>query len=65
MYEELLMDEEGLKKTDNKMIYDGRPIEFDEKKFETQLERLSEDVKRETGDVRKTVQDIIGTYHYE
>lgn len=65
MYEELLMDEEGLKKTDNKMIYVGRPIEFDEKKFETQLERLSEDVKRETGDVRKTVQDIIGTYHYE
>lgn len=65
MYEELLMDEEGLKKTDNKMIYVGHPIEFDEKKFETQLERLSEDVKRETGDVRKTVQDIIGTYHYE
>ena len=65
MYEELLMDEEGLKKTANKMIYIGKPIEFDEEKFEAQLSRLADDVKREAEGVRKTVQDIIGTYHYE
>ena len=65
MYEELLMDEEGLKKTANKMIYIGKPIEFDEKKFKTQLDQLADDVKREADDVRKAVQDIVGTYHYE
>lgn len=64
MYEELLMDEEGLKKTANKMIFIGRPIEFDEKKFERQLQQLSEDAKQETGDIRRTVKEIVSTYQY-
>ena len=29
MYEELLMDEEGLKKTANRMIFIGKPLEYD------------------------------------
>ena len=29
LYEELLLNEEGITKTDNKKIYIGRPIEFD------------------------------------
>lgn len=65
MYEELLMDEEGLKKTANKMIYIGKPIEFDEGKFEKQLERLAREVKQETGDVRKAVKEMVNTYQYE
>ncbi len=65
MYEELLMDEEGLKKTGNKMIFIGRPIEFDEEEFEEQLKSLAEIVKEESSDVRKSVQEIIGTYRYE
>lgn len=64
MYEELLMDEEGLKKTANKMIFIGKPIEFDEKKFERQLQKLSEDAKQETGDIRRTVKQIVDTYQY-
>ena len=36
MYEELLMNEEGLKETANKMIFIGRPIEFDEEVFRSQ-----------------------------
>ena len=65
MYEELLMDDEGLKKTANRMIYIGKPIEFDEEKFEEQLERLAREVKQESGDVRKTVKEMVGTYQYE
>ncbi len=64
MYEELLRDEEGLRKTANKMIFIGRPIEFDEQKFERQLEQLAKDAQQETEDIRKTVKEIVGTYNY-
>ena len=40
MYEELLMNEEGLKETANKMIFIGKPIEFDEEEFRRQLDLL-------------------------
>lgn len=65
MYEELLMDEEGLKKTANKMIFIGKPIEFDEEKFEKQLEQLARDTKQEAGDIRRVVKEIVSTYCYE
>lgn len=38
--EELLMMEEGLKKTSNKLIYIGKQIEIDEKKFISELREL-------------------------
>ena len=62
MYEELLMNEEGLRKTDNKMIYIGRPIEFDVEKFEVQLKKLGEDAKDESADIRLAVKEIVPTY---
>ena len=62
MYEELLMSEEGLKQTANKMIFIGKPIEFSVAKFEKQLEKLDEDVKSETGDIRADVKEIVPTY---
>lgn len=40
LYEELLMDEEGLKTTSNKKIHVGRPIDFDTETLKTQLEEL-------------------------
>lgn len=64
MYEELLMNEEGLKKTANKMIYIGKPIEFDVEKFEKQLRQLGEDAKSESTDIRKFVKEIVSTYQY-
>ena len=33
LYEELLMKEEGLQETDNKLIHIGKPIEFDKENF--------------------------------
>lgn len=62
MYEELLMNEEGLKKTDNKMIYIGKPIEFDVDKFEKQLEQLGEVAIDEGSDIRTYVKAIVPTY---
>lgn len=65
MYEELLMSEEGLKKTDNKMIYIGKPIEFDEENFLKQLKKLDEDARSETADIRADVKEIVPTYKYD
>lgn len=42
LYEELLMSEEGLQSTENKLIHIGKPIEFDEDLFVHQLEELNE-----------------------
>ena len=64
MYEELLMNEEGLTETANKMIYIGKPIEFDDSQFERQLEKLQQASMDEDGDIREVVKEIVPTYHY-
>ena len=64
MYEELLLNEEGLKETANKLIYIGAPIEFDDKLFEEQLKRLDTASMAESGDIRGIVKEIVPTYHY-
>ena len=67
MYEELLMDEEGLTDTANRLIHIGKPIEYDIETFEEQLKRLQEASKDEDADadIRRIVQEIVPTYHYE
>ncbi len=65
MYEELLMDEEGLQKTDNHLIYIGKPIEFDEGSFEESLRKIAEDAEDETSDIRPEIRELVPTYHYE
>lgn len=63
LYEEMLMDEEGLQDTANKMIHIGKPIEFDEMKFFGQLHALKEAANNEAEDVRQRVQEIVPTYN--
>ena len=41
LYEEKLMAEEGLKKTENELIHIGKPISFDVETFLKQLEELA------------------------
>ena len=65
MYEELLLREEGLKKTANKMIYIGKPIEFDTVVFEKQLEKLISDAREESAEIRRDIKEIVGTYREE
>lgn len=63
LFEELLMDEEGLEETDNKKIHIGKPIDFDENKFLNQLEEIKVLCYDETVDIRKIVQEMVSTYH--
>ena len=65
LYEELLMSEEGLQSTENKLIHIGKPIEFDEDLFVHQLEELNELSKMDSPDIKKRVAEIVPTYHME
>lgn len=65
LYEEMLMDEEGMQDTANNLIHVGRPIELDEEKFMQQLEELKEYVVTEPEDIREYVKKIVPTYHPE
>ena len=62
LYEELLMSEEGMKETENKLIHIGKPIEFDERKFFVQLKQLKDAVENEADDIRTMIQEIVPTY---
>ncbi|MDE5696664.1 MAG: polysaccharide biosynthesis protein [Lachnospiraceae bacterium] len=62
LYEELLMSEEGLTDTENKLIHVGKPIEFDERLFYVQLNHLKQAVESECDDVRALIQEIVPTY---
>ena len=62
LYEEMLMDEEGLQDTENNLIHIGKPIELDEEKFLNQLEKLKEYVVTEPSDIREWVKEIVPTY---
>ncbi len=64
LYEDLLMEEEGLKETANRLIHVGKPIEIDETQFFIQLKKLKEESKNESGDIRPLIQEIVPTYHY-
>lgn len=55
LYEELLMSEEGLKKTGNSKIYVGHPIEFDNDVLKRQLEELADIV----GDDSRTDEEMM------
>lgn len=62
LYEELLMEEEGMQKTPNKKIFVGKPIDVDEKQLYEELELMKEAVGVESKDLRKMVKTIVPTY---
>ncbi|MCH5258163.1 MAG: polysaccharide biosynthesis protein [Lachnospiraceae bacterium] len=63
LYEELLMDEEGMRETANKMIHIGKPIELDEPEFFAQLKELKDECQIESSDIRPLIRKIVPTYH--
>ena len=63
LYEEMLMAEEGMQETENKLIHIGKPIQLDEEKFLMQLENLRDYVVEEPKDIRERMQEIVPTYH--
>lgn len=62
LYEELLMSEEGLQETENKLIHIGKPIEFNEEKFKEQLERLRLTADQDSEAIKQLVQEVVPTY---
>ena len=64
LYEELLMAEEGMKDTENKMIHIGHPIEFDEELFMKQLAELKEACYHESDRIKELVAEVVTTYQY-
>ena len=65
LYEELLMDEEGLQETANKLIHIGKPIEMDDAAFQKALMELDEASRSESDRIRQLVSEIVPTYHYK
>ena len=64
LYEELLMDEEGLQDTPNHTIHIGKPIEMDEESFFDRLQELKEEAYQEADDIRALVKELVPTYSY-
>ncbi len=62
LYEELLMEEEGLQDTPNKLIHIGKPIEFDVDEFIRHLNRLYEIANLDSKVIRDEVKKIVPTY---
>ena len=62
LYEELLMDEEGLQETENKMIHIGKPIDMDDAWFEQKLKELDKASYDEVSDMKRIVAQIVPTY---
>ena len=63
LYEELLMDEEGLQSTENELIHIGHPIEMDDEWFVEKLYELDMASREESEEIKKIVEEIVPTYH--
>ncbi len=64
MYEEKLMSEEGLEKTENKLIHIGKPLDFDKAKFVQDLELLEELSYRNVDNIVEVVEKIVPTFKH-
>ena len=62
LYEELLMKEEGLQDTANKLIHIGKPIEFDKEHFIDNLNELKKCAYDETQDIKELIKKVASTY---
>lgn len=63
LYEEKLMAEEGLKRTENELIHIGMPIPFNVEEFLAQLDELAERAYANAGNIRELVEKVVVTYH--
>ena len=65
LFEELLMAEEGMQETPNKLIHIGKPIEMDDTVFKKKLRQLDEAAFRENEKIKELVAQVVPTYHPE
>ena len=65
LYEELLMNEEGMQTTENSRIFIGRQIAFDETVFRKQMKELERAAENECPDICERVKRMVPEYQYE
>ncbi len=63
LYEEMLMDEEGLRSTANHLIHIGQPIRICEEEFLRQLTELEEACEQNSPDIQSLIAQVVPTYH--
>lgn len=63
LYEEKLMAEEGMKKTDNELIHIGKPVEFDVEEFLAQLDELAYASYENDENIVEMVKKLVPTFH--
>jgi FlaA1/EpsC-like NDP-sugar epimerase len=65
LFEELLMEEEGMKETANRLIYIGKPIDLDEERFFAQLQELELASKNESAEIRTMIRELVPSYNID
>ena len=65
LYEELLMDEEGLLKTAHSKIFVGQPIDITPEELEQKLNILSDSLKNDSANLKAVMAEVVSTYSYQ
>lgn len=63
LYEELLMNDEGLEKTPNELIFIGHFNDFDRDLLMERLKSLDVTCHSNSAEIRSVLQQIVPTYH--
>ena len=64
LYEELLMEEEGLTATEHQRIHIGHPLDINEDELFAKLGELEKVMYDDSADVRQIVKELVPTYNY-
>ncbi len=64
MFEECLKEEEGLERTENALIFIGKPILFDEQSLYQQLENLKKQAYEDDPNMKEIVHQIVPSYNF-
>jgi len=62
LYEELLMNEEGLQKTSHSKIFIGQPIDISPELLKEKLNKLQSVLDSDVESIKKVVQEVVPTY---
>lgn len=65
LYEELLMDEEGLLKTAHSKIFVGQPIDITPQELDMKLKLLSDSLNDDSADLKSVMATVVSTYSYQ
>lgn len=62
LYEEILLEEEGLQETNNKLIHIGKPLEIDEDNLIEELKKLRKICREEPDNIKDKIKELVPTY---